>query len=118
MLAFIKSNLREAVAIAITITVLFIGILALGTPEVADSGPISSAVTLAVTLVGGTVKFAACLGLMWLGLLVTLPEAGKFTFSHSFDVFWQHCPIAQKGLICLIGTAVLGIVAALCMASS
>ena len=118
MFSFIKSNWREALAIAIVLPLLLLGIIALGAPQVADSGPISSAVALAVTLIGGTAKFAWVLVLMWLGLLVTFPEAGKFTFGHSFDVFWQHCPIAQKGLICLIGTAVLGIIAALCIASS
>lgn len=118
MFQFIKANWREALAIAIVAPLLLLGLLALGTPEVSGSGPLSSAVSLAVTLIGGTVKFAACLGLTWLGLLVTLPEAGKFTFSHSFDVFWEHCPMMRKGTICLIGAAVLGIIAALCMASS
>ena len=118
MFSFIKSNWREALAIAIVAPLLLIGLLFLGSPEVSGSGPLSSAVSLAVTLIGGAVKFAACLAFAWLGLLVTFPEGAKFTFSHSFDVFWEHCPQARKGIICLIAAGVLSIVAALCMASS
>lgn len=118
MFQFIKSNWREAIAIAIVAPLLLLGLLALGTPEVSGSGPLSSAVSLAVTLIGGAVKFAACLALAWIGLLVTFPEASKFTFGHQFDIFWQHTPSSIKGYICLIAAGVLAIVAALCMASS
>ena len=117
MFTFLKSNWRETLAIAIVTPLLLLGLFALGTPEVADSGPLSSAVSLAVTLIGASVKFAWVLFMAWAGLH-TLPEASKFTFGHQFDIFWQHTPSSLKGLICLIAAGVLAIVAALCMASS
>ena len=118
MTKFIKSNWREILAAIIIIPLLLVAILALGSKDVSESGPISAAVSLAVTLIGGVTKFVVCLALAWAGLAVTFPEAGKFVFGQSFDIFWNQSPISLKGLIVLIAAAVLAIVAALCMASS
>lgn len=66
---------------------------------------------------GGVLKFGACLLLAWFGLSITFPEAGKFMFSSVFDSFWDRTPGHYKGYVCLIAAAVLGLMAALCMAS-
>ncbi len=118
MFKFIQSNWREFVALMLGLILLLVLLLALGTAEVSESGPGSTIVTLLVTLIGGTVKFSACLALAWGGLLVTFPEANKFIVGDIFDRFWDVCPTNVKGYIALAAAAVLGIVAALCMASS
>lgn len=115
---FLKSNWREAVAIFAGIAILLIGILSLGTREVSEDGTLSAALSLTVSLIGGVTKFAVCLALAWSGLMVTFPEANKFIISDVFDRFWECCPTNVKGYIALAAAAVLGIVAALCMASS
>lgn len=115
---FLKSNWRELVALILGLMLLLVGMLALGTREVSESGSASMGVSLLVTLIGGAVKFSACLALAWGGLLVTFPEANKFIVGDVFDRFWECCPTNVKGYIALAAAAVLGIVAALCMASS
>lgn len=118
MIKFIKSNWREAVALAIIVPILLVAILSLGSKDVSESGPLSAAVSLLATLIGGAAKFVTALALAWGGLLVTFPEAAKFTFGESFDTFWEHTPIARKGIIVLTATGILALVAGLCMASA
>lgn len=118
MFKFLKSNLREAIALLLVIPLLWFTINALGLNSVAESGPLSALVSLAVTLISGIVKFAVCLALAWAGLAVTFPEAAKHVFSVEFDAFWGRTPTYVKFYCSLVGAAVLSIVAALCMASS
>ena len=115
---FLKSNWREIVAIALFVGLLFAGILALGNRAVSESSNLSAAVSLAVSLLGGAAKFITCLLLTWLGLAITFPEAARFVFGQCFDSWWQHITQSQKGYISICAAAVIGIVAALCMASS
>ena len=118
MFKFIRSNWREALALAIVFVLLLVAILALGSRSVSESAPLSAGISLLVTLVSGAIKFIACLALAWAGLAITFPEAARFTFGESFDVFWQHQPMVRKGVIGLVTAAVLSFVAGLCMAAS
>ena len=118
MIKLIRSNWREVVALVVTIAILFALLLALGTVEVSESGPLSTLVSLATMLIGGVAKFAVVLALAWFGLAVTLPEANRFIVGQCFDTFWTHGTQHQKGVISLIAVAVLAIVAALCMSAS
>jgi hypothetical protein len=115
MIKLIKSNWRELVALLATIAILFALLTALGTVEVSESGPLSTLVSLAVTLIGGVAKFALALALAWFGLAITLPEANRFIVGHCFDSWWTHLTQSEKGYISLTAVAVLSITAALCM---
>lgn len=117
MLKYIKSNWREALSLAVFVSLLLFGLLALGSSEVAESSGASAAVSLVVTLLGGATKFACVLALAWLGLY-TIPEVAPFMFSGSFDQWWERRSETERGWIGLGSAAVLAIVAALCMASS
>lgn len=117
MLKYIKSNWREALSLAVFVSLLLFGLLALGSSGVAESSGASAAVSLAVTLLGGATKFACVLALAWLGLY-TLPEVSPFMFSERFDRWWNGRNEDAKGWIGLGTAGVLAIVAALCMASS
>lgn len=117
MFKLIKSNIREILTILAILAALIGGMILLGNAEIASNGTASTALSIAVSLIGGIMKFVVCLGLAWFGLAVTFPEANKFVVGNCFDNFWQHCTNSQKGLIALAGVAVLALVAALCMAS-
>lgn len=117
MLKFIRSNVREVLALVILLPLMLLGLHLLGGAAVAENGPLSALVSLAVSLLGGVLRFAVVLLLAWAGLSITFPEAGRTIFGSSFDVFWDHCPLREKSLIALAFTAILILAAALCMAA-
>lgn len=118
MIKFLKSNWREAIALAVIVPLLLVAILALGSKDVSESGPLSATFSLLATLIGGAAKFATALALAWLGLLVTFPEANKFILGDEFDAQWEGQPPKTKLLISLSAAGILAIVAGLCMASA
>lgn len=111
-----KSNWREIVALIVVNAILFALLLALGTLNVSQSGPLSTLVSLATSLVGGAAKFSMVLALAWFGVAVTFPEASRFIVGDCFDCWWKHATQHQKGNVALCAVAVLAVVAALCMA--
>lgn len=117
MIKLLRSNLREILALLILVPLMLAGLHALGTADVSQNGPLSTLVSLAVSILGGVLKFAVVLILAWVGLAVTFPEAGKFVHSSAFDTWWNLAPEKYRGYIGLAFTAVLVIAAAICMAS-
>lgn len=113
----IRTNWRELLAVLITLAILFGLLLLLGTVQVSESGPLSTLVSLLVTLIGGAVRFTAVLALAWFGMAVTFPEANRFIVGPCFDSWWQHLTQNQKGYIAVCAVAVLALVAALCVAA-
>lgn len=118
MIKNLKSNWRELVALIVVNSILFSLLLALGTVNISESGPLSTLVSLVTTLIGGASKFSMVITLMWFGLAVTFPEAAKFLLGNRFDSAWEHCTDHGKLTITLSAVAALALVAALCMASS
>ncbi len=117
MYKLLKSNLREVIALVILIPLMLFALALLGTAEVAESGPLSTLVSLGVTLLSGVLKFAVVLALAWFGLAITLPEANKFVVSCAFDDWWSHLNFYTKGYVAIAFTAVLILAAAICMAA-
>lgn len=113
----IRTNWRELLAVLITLAILFGLLLLLGTVQVSESGPLSTIVSLLVTLIGGAARFTVVLALAWFGMAVTFPEANKFIVGQCFDVWWQHLTQSQKGYIAISAVAVLSLTAALCLAA-
>jgi len=113
----ILTNFRELLAVIITLALLFALLLLLGTVEVSESGPLSTLVSLLVTLIGGTARFAVALALAWFGMAVTFPEANRFIVGPCFDSWWLHLTQNQKGYIAISAVAVLAVVAGLCLAA-
>jgi hypothetical protein len=115
MFKTIKSNWREVILVSIALSILVIGLLALGKSSVAESGPLSTIVSVAVTLFGGLLKFAAACAFAWFGLAVTFPEANRFIVSDDFDRWWNLCPVPTRAIISLSAAAILLVVAAVCL---
>jgi hypothetical protein len=111
----IRTNWRELLAVLITLAILFGSLLLLGTVEVSESGPLSTLVSLLVTLIGGAARFTAAVALAWFGMAITFPEANRFIVGQCFDSWWTHLTQNQKGYIAITAVAVLSIVAALCL---
>lgn len=117
MFKLLKSNVREVIALLVLIPLMLYALMLLGTVEVASSGPLSTLVSLGVTILGGVLKFAVVIALGWIGLAITFPEANRFIVTSSFDDWWQHLNFFTKGYISLGFVAVLIIAAAICMAA-
>ena len=117
MFKLLKSNLREIILLSILLPLMLTGLSLLGNQSVAQNGHLSELISLAVSLLGGVLRFGMVLLLAWIGLAITFPEAGKTMFGNSFDIFWAHTPLREKSLIALAFTAILIIAAALCMAA-
>lgn len=116
MLKLLKANLREVISLLVIVAVLLIGLFLLQSRAVSESGETSTAISVLVTILGGTLRFVVCLALAWFGLAVTFPEANRFVVGIQFDGWWQTLPVEHKAIVALVGVAVLAIVAALCMA--
>lgn len=117
MFKLLRSNLREIIALLLLIPLMLAGLHLLGSAEVSQNGPLSTLVSLAVSVLGGVLKFAVVLILAWVGLAVTFPEAGRFTHSDSFDTWWGLTPAKYRGYVSICFAAVLILAAAICMAS-
>lgn len=117
MFKLAKANLREIVSVIVLLALVFGGLLLLQRVDVSQNAALSALVSLFVSILGGVLKFAVALGLAWVGLAVTLPEANLFVLHSSFDRWWGSLEDEQRGRYSLIGAAVLVIAASLCIAS-
>lgn len=121
MKKFLKANHREITFFLSSFGVVFGLICLLQSADVADSAVLSQLVAMVVTFLKGALRFVACLGLGWLGLAITLPEASKFIVGKEFDVWWDGdketgaygLPAGRKAIISLAFAAVLIISASL-----
>jgi len=123
----LKSNWRELLGILLTLGLLVVLALALGSREVAGGAPpeplpegygegrpyLALILTFLLGMVGNMLQFCLCLGMAWFGLRVTLPESAKVIFSRTFDTWWKGGTTQEHIRIGLVAAAVLALVAGL-----